>query len=155
MLAIVLKSNRHLLGIRDDVIIGDDITGGIDHEPGTECNRLFLWISVRVLKKAPQELIERGSAGHGGHETASPWVSPSFCAFACSASSIEILTTAGSTCSASGAKLGKAIAALVCACCVRLRPDWSPFAGGGCAPENAGNRRSAAHSAPANVNRRR
>src|SRR5262249_36815549 len=72
MLAVVLKSNRHLLGIRDDVIIGDDITAGIDDEPGTECKRLFLSISVRVRKKAPQELIERGSAWHGGPETAAP-----------------------------------------------------------------------------------
>src|SRR6516164_7031866 len=66
-----------------------------------------------------------------------------------------MLTTAGSTCSASGAKLGNAIVVSFWAFCVRLRPAKSPFAGGDWAPENAGNRTRAALPAPANVNRTR
>src|ERR1700730_5678043 len=91
--------------------------------------------------------------GTEGTRPPSPCVSAS-CPAACSVSSTEILTTAGSTCSARGAKLGNAIETSFCACCVRL-PGLSAFSAGDCAPENAGNRTRAAHPAPANVNRTR
>src|SRR5580693_9479797 len=59
-----------LLGVRDDMIVGDDIAGGIDDETGAKCHRLFPWISGWILEEAPQKLIEWCSTRHGGHEAA-------------------------------------------------------------------------------------
>jgi hypothetical protein len=51
----VLKSHRHLFGILDDVVLGDDVTAGIDNEARTcRSDRHF-----RQAEKSAQQLVKR------------------------------------------------------------------------------------------------
>ena len=70
MLGTVLKNDGHLSGVRDNMVIGHDIAGGIDDEAEPECHRLFPGIAGRIVEKAPHELIEKGSVRPEGQGSA-------------------------------------------------------------------------------------
>jgi hypothetical protein len=62
--AIILEDYRHLIGVGDDMVVGYNIAGGVDNEPGAERHDFFRRIAglERLFEKVLKELIERRAA---------------------------------------------------------------------------------------------
>ena len=62
--AVILKEYRHLVGVGDDMVVGYNVTGGVDDEPGAQRHDFFRGIAEleRLFEKTLEELIERRAA---------------------------------------------------------------------------------------------
>jgi len=61
MPVVVLKDDGHLVGVGDDMVVGDNVAARIDDKAGTECQNPFRSVAEleRLFEKTMQELIKR------------------------------------------------------------------------------------------------
>ena len=125
VLALILKDDGDFFGVVDDMVVRDNVTLRIDDKSGPESDHVRPGARrrKRILEKAPENWSNGVPPGCGAGpccrccSVLAALVADAACWF----SSTEMLTTAGNTRCASGARLGNGTAPDCCCSSVRLR----------------------------------